>query len=749
MIYPRRSLSLLAILGLAALACDGPVDVPLGPDPGPDPAPGPRGDVSLAMTCTADLASEKMSCEGGDTKPEGISGTYVTFGGQGEFVQLTSSGTTFDGVSLFETNVTLQNLIPQPMGTSDANSCTGGASAVFIFFHSGPSNGVVVANPDGTGTFTDSNQPFFQYDPPIHFTSETGNWCLDPNETSSAKNWEFDTSGMPEGVTTFTFSVFVDSEVPYPDGFVDVTPDPAGIETNGTRQLTATVRDVVGREVTGRTITWSESDASLATVDNTGLVSAGSTNRGTNVFAASDGAESTDTVLVAVSEPLTDATALTISDGAGGELFYKFTVPGGGALRAPSAAAAPERLDADPRPPARAARAWGIGSSRATADVGADGRQLSASLQSSQLFPSHVASLLAVAIDSTDGTSATSGEGADLYVRAAGPPRTDLWDCRPFFSTHNEACAFDDPAAGSDWWIMVRGGEAYSDVLVVADHETSDAGYTIDLDIRDSFTADQLTAIQRGADRWAEVITGDLRIVEAMNVACGAETEVVDVNRAADDLVVVVVQEVNDGAGGVLASAGPCTLRSSAEDLNVPLVGIVSIDSDDLVSGSTADTAILRRVVTHELGHTMGLPPLWSTYGLLSGSGTSDPRYTGTEGVAAWQSLGGTGDVPVQPTVEAHWDEAELDDELMTPISEGGAPEPLSTITIEQFEDVGYAVDPSAADPYSLPSGGSLLAPAAAFSYGDDLLHGPVTVFDPATGQVRVFEYAPYGRPVR
>ncbi|MFN2316791.1 MAG: hypothetical protein ABR602_08910, partial [Gemmatimonadales bacterium] len=94
---------------------------------------------------------------------------------------------------------------------------------------------------------------------------------------------------------------------------------------------------------------------------------------------------------------------------------------------------------------------------------------------------------------------------------------------------------------------------------------------------------------------------------------------------------------------------------------------------------------------------------------LLSGAGQADPQYTGAAGVAAYQALGGFGTIPVEGTGgagtrDSHWRESVFDNELMTGFLEAaGVPMPLSIMSVRSLEDLGWTVDPGAADPYVLP----------------------------------------------
>ena len=91
----------------------------------------------------------------------------------------------------------------------------------------------------------------------------------------------------------------------------------------------------------------------------------------------------------------------------------------------------------------------------------------------------------------------------------------------------------------------------------------------------------------------------------------------------------------------------------------------------------------------------------------------ADTHFAGPLAVAAFDAAGGTGytggeKVPVENDGEAgradgHWRETVFRVELMTPTLDFGV-EPLSAVSIQSLADVGYRVDVSQADAYSLPN---------------------------------------------
>ena len=158
------------------------------------------------ITCEASLSVATLTC--GESRAQASSGMNFNrvLGGQGALVRLASSGTQYNpGTATFASNVTVENLVAQPMNTADGT--TPDAGGIKVFFHSGPtatggSGTVTVANPDGTGTFTGTGQPYFTF-------SDGG--VLASGATSNPKSWQFT---VPTTVTQFTFQVFVTTRLP-------------------------------------------------------------------------------------------------------------------------------------------------------------------------------------------------------------------------------------------------------------------------------------------------------------------------------------------------------------------------------------------------------------------------------------------------------------------------------------------------------------------------------------------------------
>jgi uncharacterized protein YjdB len=78
---------------------------------------------------------------------------------------------------------------------------------------------------------------------------------------------------------------------------VTVTPSPASVVTGGSLQLTATLRDAAGNVLSGRTVTWSSSNPTVAAVLPGGLVTGGIAG-GATITATSEGRSGTASVTV-------------------------------------------------------------------------------------------------------------------------------------------------------------------------------------------------------------------------------------------------------------------------------------------------------------------------------------------------------------------------------------------------------------------------------------------------------------------
>ncbi len=221
--------------------------------------------------------------------------------------------------------------------------------------------------------------------------------------------------------------------------------------------------------------------------------------------------------------------------------------------------------------------------------------------------------------------------------------------------------------------------------------------FTIEVRFIGGLTNTQKNAFKAAANRWTGVITGDLPSIRV-------EGEIID------DVVILAQGTPIDGPGRVLGQAGPTHLRPGniGKASRLPARGSMSFDTADLAAMEGRGT--LNDVITHEMGHVLGIGTLWAMKDLISGSGTQNPVFTGAAARTAYGQLKNTGpqDVPVENeggpgTAEGHWREVIFRNELMSGFV--AAPgNPMSKVTVASLQDLGYDVNLAAAEPFQLPN---------------------------------------------
>ncbi|WP_406301550.1 leishmanolysin [Streptomyces sp. NBC_00885] len=237
--------------------------------------------------------------------------------------------------------------------------------------------------------------------------------------------------------------------------------------------------------------------------------------------------------------------------------------------------------------------------------------------------------------------------------------------------------------------------------------------FTIDVQFLGGLTDAQEQAFERAADRWARVIIGDLP-----TVILGGEV--------IDDILILAQGVPIDGTGRILGQAGPTHVRSASAAVGalLPVKGIMSFDTADLVR--MEDDGTLLDVITHEMGHVLGVGTVWEDKGLLKDPRTPNPNFVGAtamEELGTLMGAGGPVPVPVEATggpgtADSHWRETVFHNELMSGFV-GSPGNPLSRLTVAGLQDLGYQVDLDAAEPYELPDllelarAGELVTPGA------------------------------------
>ncbi|WP_420635815.1 Ig-like domain-containing protein [Candidatus Palauibacter sp.] len=373
----------------------------------------------------------------------------------------------------------------------------------------------------------------------------------------------------------------------------------------------------------------------------------------------------------------------------------------------------------------------------------------------------------------------TAGESAEV-------------DMSPYFSdpdgdalTYNAATSAADAvtASASDGTLTLTAGTRGTATLTVTSADPggleaessfsvavveADIGsYDIDLISITPMTESRAAAYRNAAEKWMRVLADtelpDMPVGAEIPVGCWGEISDRRVDRV-DDLLLVVGVGTFDNPR-TIAAAGSCRWRA---DSLLPWMGSVKF-SVNYLSEIEADGG-LEEVILHEMGHTLGISRFyWRRFDLLANptltwfiftwahSPGEDAHFIGPLAAEAFDEAGGTnytgGDkVPLENckgsgSGDSHWRELywseEVGDsncregdillggELMSPTYNRGMRSPLSNITIQALADMGYTVDASEAESYSLPEPGAERAdPERMLDYGDDVFKGPITLHD-------------------
>ena len=232
--------------------------------------------------------------------------------------------------------------------------------------------------------------------------------------------------------------------------------------------------------------------------------------------------------------------------------------------------------------------------------------------------------------------------------------------------------------------------------------------FNIELHFEPGFTEEEVAVIRRAADRWMEVVRGDLPDVPVrrpLSQVCFDGPSPPRVVGVIDDLLINMKFAARIGRN--LASAAICGQRESGQGfLGKSSFALWRFRDPDQVDSRLYEVAL------HEIGHVMGFgrwaynssPPAWRA---LFRDRDGDGHFIGPLAVAAFDAAGGEsysgGKVPLEDRVSVlniHWRKSVIPGDVM---SIGVDSRQLTAITIQAMADLGYEVDVSKADPYTLP----------------------------------------------
>ena len=216
----------------------------------------------------------------------------------------------------------------------------------------------------------------------------------------------------------------------------------------------------------------------------------------------------------------------------------------------------------------------------------------------------------------------------------------------------------------------------------------------------------QQQAVARSVAKWKGAIVGTSGVSRQILSAgaCG-RSWVPALDSLVTNLLIIANIGPIDGVGGTLGNANLCRLHGNG----LAAVGTMLFDSADLAD--LEGRGLTDAVITHEMGHSLGIGTRWSASGFFVDGGGADPIFTGPVARAQFDVIGGASysgrPVPVENTGgpgtrDAHWRESVFRNELMTGFVNLGS-NPLSRVSIGSLQDLGYVVSFTGADVFTLP----------------------------------------------
>ena len=298
---------------------------------------------------------------------------------------------------------------------------------------------------------------------------------------------------------------------------------------------------------------------------------------------------------------------------------------------------------------------------------------------------------------------------------------------------------YDAAALSSSTTVFVRvwgnrdiGTTRYNLAIWLADrNDPEDTTFDIELSYSSTTTptASQKETIRAAADKWESIITKGLPArITGLSTPCqyrGVVGNTHDFGKFVDDLHIDI--RVGD-LSGALASANTCNHRSES-DGGLPYISFIEFDAASL---NRMTSAQLRVVTLHEMGHALGFGTVDKWFDLLvnrtrdyyranpTSTTLPDAYFPGAAAVSAFDEIASSytdGKVPVENDTQnytegswdGHWRHSVFGTTEVMASSGVSSSARLSKITIAALADLGYSVDYTQADSYTLPGSSSVV----------------------------------------
>lgn len=235
---------------------------------------------------------------------------------------------------------------------------------------------------------------------------------------------------------------------------------------------------------------------------------------------------------------------------------------------------------------------------------------------------------------------------------------------------------------------------------------SKDKSYTIEIVYLGNVTQEIQDAVNNAKAKWESIIISDIpkSITLPKNTKCVMSETQLPEDKLIDDLLIFVIEKAIDGPGVSGGVFGPCLASKSPKYYS--RVGLIAFDVDDVAF--LKENNLINTLVNQGFATSIGISTFWEYYKLVPKYTTPDPTafYKGKNGIKGLKAIGGKGKPIVVKAGGANtpylfWDPSSYPNELM---SRGvGANFTISKLTVLSFQDIGFKVDESKADEYTIP----------------------------------------------
>jgi hypothetical protein len=488
------------------------------------------------------------------------------------------------------------------------------------------------------------------------------------------------------------------------------------VEVQRTSTVAATFFNAEGARVTPSSVAWTVADSSIATVSSTGVVT-GTRTGTTSITATADRATRSLPVVVlppAVAAMTFATTSFTLMEGESLTIPPPTVVDRTGAPvtgRVPSYTTISANVSVTP---AGVVIGNAVGTGMVIATLDTARAVLTFTVQPAvvgrvRLIPG----VLDLGVAHTIATQATSYsvDGQQLLRRTYQYSIDN-----PSVASVTASGIVSGVAPGTATLTVTTGTGSLSVPISVA--KLGIAGFLIDLRFIGNVSPTVRQAAAQAAARWEQVISAPLIPYHIVTNATDCGTGIPAVDTTETNMMIMIRVDSIDGSAKTVGQGGPCVIRDDPPQLTA--LGTVTVDAADVAS--LAQQGLLVAMLTHEMGHILGIGTLWSDGAVrdsdtffpntAAGLSGSDPVFIGHAGRVGSAQLGFTADsalgVPIENqgtlgdgTRGAHWRASVFGHELMTGTIHTGL-NPLSLVTIDALADFGYTVVPEAADDFNI-----------------------------------------------